>query len=135
MDELADAEKFTEFLPGRGWFDAEYQVGRFCCSKVVGGGAYPADPGRDPWRFLDRGADKELLKPPQFNDLKVGRVDLPFVVEVDLNACMPFDPGHRTDRDLFHLLLSFTRSRIFELSLSSMIRLPMVKAYIVCATS
>ncbi len=135
VDELTDVEKFPEFLSGRGRFDAEDPVERLCGREVVRRGAYPADAGRDPGCFLDGRPDEELFKPPEFYNLKVGRIDLAPVVEEDPDPGMALYPGHRTDRNLLHLLLSLMRSRIFDVSLSSMTRLPMVKAYIVCATS
>ncbi len=131
VDELPDIKEFSELLTGRGRLDAEDLVGRFRRRQVVCRWAYTADPWRDPGSLLDRRPDEELLKPPEFHDLEVGRVNLPLFVEEDLYTGVTLDPGHRAYRDLFHLPLSFTRSRIFDVSLSSMIRLPMVKAYIV----
>ena len=66
---------------------------------MVGLRADAADAVGDHRHLLGLPADAELLEAAQLRNLEVGFGDIAVIVEEDLDAAVPFQPGDRVDGD------------------------------------
>ena len=69
--------------------------------------AYAAKACCNSWYFLNWSAFAEFFETPQFDDLKVGILDLALVIEKDVYLCMAFQPSGRGYANNLFLYLVF----------------------------
>jgi hypothetical protein len=75
--------------------------------QMVCRGSDAADPGDDSWKFLHRSSQTENFESSQFRDLKISVLDVPPVVQKNLDLAVSFQSRDRINRYRFHENLFF----------------------------